>query len=83
MGTEPDAAPEGVDLFDTPEEAAMSDWVSTPSAGAQVIEVRQTDDFDGVYVVVQTAGHPGFYDLDTASCVRAPGGKWWFAGSSG
>jgi hypothetical protein len=76
-------APAGVELFDTPEEAALHGWASTPTANARVIEVRETDAFDGVYVVVQTDGHPGFHDRDIASCVRAPNNKWWEGGSTG
>lgn len=84
-GVRQDAQPEppGVDLFNTPEEAALSGWQSTPAANARVVAVEPTDDFDGCYVTVQTDGHPGFHDHDIASVVRAPNGKWWTAGSTG
>lgn len=74
--------PPGTELFDSPEAAALSGWRSTPGARARVVAVEPTDNFDGVYVTVQTAGHPG-YDRDTSSCVRAPNGQWWENGSSG
>ena len=72
-----------VDLFDSPEDAALSGWVSTPSAHAHVIEVQPTDRFDGVYVIVQTDAPAGFHDRDIVSCARASNGKWWDAGSTG
>ena len=80
------AAPSGVELFDSPEEAALAGWRSTPAARARVIAVEAADSFDGVYVTVQTDvgdGRAGFYDTDTSNCVRAPDGKWWENGSSG
>jgi hypothetical protein len=83
MGAADDDPPAAVELFDTPEVAALSGWASTPAAHARVIEVRPTDAFDGVYVIVQTDGPPGFHDRDIASCVRTSNGKWWEAGSTG
>ncbi len=83
MTREADAAPSGVELFDTPEEAALAGWRSTPSAHAQVIGIEPSEHFDGVYVTVRTDGHPGFHDRDISSCVRAPYGKWWEGGSAG
>jgi hypothetical protein len=86
MSYEADPAPEDVELFDSPEAAALSGWRSTPAAHARVIAVEAADSFDGVYVTVQTDvdnGHRGFYDIDTSNCVRAPQGKWWENGSSG
>jgi hypothetical protein len=83
MDAEADDLPEGVDLFDTAEEAALSGWLSTPSANARVTQVQPTDRFDGVYVTVQTDGHPGFHDRDIVSCARSSNGQWWDAGSTG
>lgn len=73
----------GVELFDSPEEAALAGWRSTPTARARVVGVEPSGNFDGVYVTVFTDGHPGFHDRDISSCLRAPHGKWWEGGSSG
>ncbi|HEU5005394.1 MAG TPA: hypothetical protein VFT67_00400 [Jatrophihabitantaceae bacterium] len=75
--------PEGVELFDTPEEAALAGWRSTPAAHARVIAVEPIEDFDGVYVTVQTDGHPDSHDRDIAACVRTLDGRWYATSSSG
>jgi hypothetical protein len=72
-----------MELFDSPEEAALSGWRSTSSAHARVVAVVPSEDFDGVYVTVQTDGHAGFHDRDIASIIRAPNEKWWASGSTG
>jgi hypothetical protein len=77
-----DNPPDGVELFDSPEEAALASWRSTPAAGARVVAVEPSPHFDGVYVTVQTDGHTGHHNRDIASIVRAPSGKWWTSGSS-
>jgi hypothetical protein len=38
---------------------------------------RSTRAVKGMYVTVQTNGHPHFHDQDIASCVWAPNGKWF------
>lgn len=73
----------GLELFDSPEEAALSGWRSTPSAHALVIAVAPGGGFEGVWVTVQIDGYSGVVDVDTAVCVKAPNGKWYENGSSG
>jgi hypothetical protein len=73
----------GLELFDSPEAAALSGWRSTPSAHARVIDVAPGDGFEGVWVTMQIDGYSGVVDVDTAVCVRAPNGKWYENGSSG
>lgn len=80
---EANSPPAGVELFDSPEKAALAGWRSTPSARACVVAVQPSQEFDGVYVTVATDGHPGFHDRDISMCVRAPNGKWWESGSAG
>jgi hypothetical protein len=72
-------------LYDTPEEAALAGWAETPSAQARVVDVQPFDQgaVKGVYVTIQTDGHPHFHDQDIASCVQAPNGKWFENGSTG
>ena len=53
MTREADPAPAGVKLFDSPEEAALAGWRSTPAAHARVEGVEPSEIFDGVYVTVQ------------------------------
>jgi hypothetical protein len=77
-----DADPD-TEMFDAPEDAALAGWRSTPSAHARVIRVEEADAFDGLYVTVETDGHPGFHDTDIASVIRTPDGKWWLGGSTG
>lgn len=79
---EADTPPSGAELFDSPELAALTGWRLVPAACARVVAVEPSDYFDGVYVTVQTDGHPG-YDRDISSCVRAPDGQWWENGSVG
>ena len=83
MTREAHPPPLGVELFDSPAEAALSGWRSTPAAHARVIAVVPSEHFDGVYVTVRTDGRPGFHDRDISACVRAPNGKWWESGSAG
>lgn len=83
MHPEPREAPPGVEMFDTPEEAALASWRSTPAANARVVGIEPMPDFDGVFVTVQTDGHPGFHDRDMACVVRTPDGKWWESASFG
>ncbi len=83
MPPEADDSFGGGELIDSPEEAALSGWRSTPSAHARVIDVAPGDGFDGVWVTVQIDGYSGVVDVDTSVCVRAPNGKWYENGSSG
>jgi hypothetical protein len=82
MDADDDDPPAGVGLFDTPEEAALSGWGSTPAAHARAVEVRPSADFDGAYVVVQTDGPAGFHDRDIVSCGRSSDGRWSVSGST-
>lgn len=73
----------GLELFDTPEEAALAGWRSTPSAPARVVAVVPATEFVGAYVTVQTDGQPGFHDRDISTCVQTPDGRWLEVGSAG
>jgi hypothetical protein len=53
-------------LFDSPEEAALAGWISTPGAGATVVEVRRADDEDVRWVVVQLAAQPSGSHIKTS-----------------
>ena len=69
--------------FDSPEDAAMAGWQTTPEARARVVEVqRRTDDEVGV-IIQLNGGAPGFHDRDACVCVRGPNGKWCENGSTG
>lgn len=74
---------QGFETFSTPEEAALAGWRSTPAAHARVVEVTPATEFAGMYMTVQTDGHPGFHDRDISSCVQTPDGRWFEAGSAG
>jgi hypothetical protein len=76
--------PDGADLFEAPEQAALSGWRDTPSAGARVVHVGPAQDPGAVYVYVQLeADPPGYYDQDIVTCRRTPDGKWFESGSTG
>jgi len=75
--------PPGIELFDTPEQAALAGWRSTPGARARVIGVRQGKEPRIVFVTVRTDGHPGFHDRDISTCLQAPNGQWWESASAG
>ena len=82
-GTSPTADRyEGLETFGTPEEAALAGWRSTPAAHAWVVEIAPATEFAGVYVTVQTDGHPGFHDRDISSCVRTRDGRWFEVGGA-
>lgn len=74
---------EGFETFGTPEEAALAGWRFTPTTHARVVGVAPATEFVGVYVTVQTDGHPGFHDRDISSCVQTPDGRWFEVGSAG
>jgi len=73
----------GQELFNSPEEAALAGWRSTPRARAQVISVEPGRSADHVYVTIRTDGHPGFHDRDISEFLRASNGMWWETGSYG
>jgi hypothetical protein len=76
--------PDGVALFDSPEEAALAGWAHTPGAGAVVVETRAADDEDVLWVVLQLGSEPsGFHDQDIVTVVRTAAGRWWSNGSTG
>ena len=75
--------PAGTSLFDTPEEAALDGWRSTPAARARVISVEPSPNGDGLWVTVQTDGHPGFHDRDISCCSQAADGRWFETASFG
>ncbi|MET0863960.1 MAG: hypothetical protein ABWZ98_06460 [Nakamurella sp.] len=75
--------PIGIRLFDTPQEAALDGWRTTPAAHPLVIAVQLGPSADRVYVTIQTDGHPGFHDRDISLCGRTSDGKWWEIGSFG
>jgi hypothetical protein len=74
--------PEGVVLFDTAEEAALSGWAKTPGANATVVRVEAAEP-GAVWVVLQLAATPGIHDQDVVTCCQTPTGQWWSSGSSG
>ena len=76
-------ASEGVPVFDNPTEAALSQWASTPSAHAAVVEIRPAADEGAVWAVVQLDGPPGFHDQDIVTCMKTGDGRWWAGGSTG
>jgi len=76
-------APEGASVFDSPEEAALSQWAGTPNARAAVVDVRPAADDGAVWVTIQTDGAPGFHDQDVVTCMQTAEGRWWAGGSTG
>ena len=76
-------APDGFPLFNNPSEAALSQWASTPSAHAAVVEVRPAADEGAVWVVVQLDGAHGFQDQDIVTCMKTADGRWWAGSSTG
>lgn len=75
--------PCGTELFDTPEEAALAGWRTTPSAHPRVIAVEPSTQFDGLWVTIRTDGHPGFHDRDITNCQQTSDGRWFAGGSAG
>jgi hypothetical protein len=76
--------PDGPELFETPEQAALSGWRDTPSAGARVVHVGPAQEPGAVYVYVQLeADPPGYCDQDIVTCSRTAGGRWFESGSTG
>jgi hypothetical protein len=68
------------EMYDTPEQAALSTWASTQSADAQVVDV--SIDGDNATVVIVTKANSGF-NTETSYCTRTDTGKWmeeWSAG---
>jgi hypothetical protein len=76
-------APDGIAVFVTPEEAALSQWANVPSAQARVAEVRPAADEGVVWVSLQLDGTPGFHDLDVINCMQTADGRWWAGSSTG
>jgi hypothetical protein len=69
--------------FDTPQAAAIAEWVHTPAAGARVVEVRPAESESVVWVVLQLGEPTGFHDQDIVTCVRDGEGMWTTIGSTG
>lgn len=61
----------------------LAGWKTSSSAPARVIAVEPSAHFDGLWVTVQTDGHPGFHDRDIANCMQAPDGRCFSIGSAG
>src|SRR5205823_8515716 len=76
-------APDGVPLFDSPDEAALSQWAGTPRARAVVVDVSPAADDGAVWVTIQLDGAPGFHDQDIVTCMETAEGRWWAGGSTG
>lgn len=76
-------APEGVPLFDSPSEAALSQWANTPNAHATVVEVKPAADEGAVWVVVQLDAATGLNDQDIVTCMKTANGRWWAGSSTG
>jgi hypothetical protein len=69
------------ELFDSPEEAALSTWVSTPSAHARVISI--SIEGDEATVMIKTDSDHDDYNTERNWCTRERDGKWFASGSTG
>ncbi|MBV9870121.1 MAG: hypothetical protein JO214_05820 [Frankiaceae bacterium] len=69
------------DLFDTPEEAALSGWAETPSAQAKVVEVDIHG--DRATVIIEVAASRSDMKRERNYCHRSPDGRWMLGHSEG